>query len=323
MLKKETTTKILDIIMTSFISILLIYTSSTFMFTIFFVLIPFIVIIVKYGYKEFLLSFLLSVVFSALFIDKLSIIYLYSYIFILSIVIGAMISKRKKLSSIILVSTISSLLFIITLLLIEYYINNINLLEVLKSDIDKILLSMEKVLKDDLSFNVEQTLDYINTFRYIFDYIFSIIPALTIVSSFIVAVTNLFGSILILNKTDSNIKYNMHLSKFNFGEKVKQIVFTFAISLIILHITNLKSKEMIINNLSFILMFILAINGSMICYYFLENRFNKIFAIILILLLIFLLQGYSLIAILGMVDIVINLRKNTNFRKREDDKKLF
>lgn len=300
---------ILDIVFSTIISIAFIYFLSSTGFFMFFAAIPFIVLSVKYGYIESSISFIISLIISALLIDIYIAIYAFVFILSIGLSISIMIRKKQSLEKVLIYTTIVSFSLIILGLGIFYFISDTNPILVIKNTFIEAINSFENVIKNDINFDSKEITNQIVLLKSMVDYIISVLPALLLISSITVAISNSLISIKLLNKTGIDIYKNIKINRVNIIKSLSPLMSFMSLIFVIFYIGGFENSDLFINNISTILMFLLFLNGVLLLDYLMEDRFNPFVRFLIIILIVFLLQGFLLIAILGLLDGIMNFKK--------------
>ncbi|MFL8951916.1 DUF2232 domain-containing protein [Helcococcus kunzii] len=315
--KNRKITYFLDIVMTSAISLLILYTAQTIGFTMLFLLVPSIVIFLKYGPKEFIATLILTGVGLVLFVDYLSIALIIAIMLVLTLFIANMIKKNENIYKIIFTSSMLFVLLISLYIILVTYIYNIDLAVLIKDSTKQIIDSFEKFISEDIRIDAVNNEMYMKRVRDLINYSISIIPSLMLVSGLVFSTTNTIASVNLLNRTEENSFIEINKKGINLKDTIKKSVLLMAVVYFVIMILNINNSEVIKNNLSFLVLFLLFINGVNAAYNLLKNKIGKITFIAIMLLFVVFLQGYTFVAVFGMLDLFFNISKQFPIRKRK------
>lgn len=315
--KNEKITYFLDIAMTSLITLLIIYSAQTLGITMLFLLVPSIVIFLKYGLKEFLATTVITTVVSAFLMDWESIVLIMSMIVILTLIISNMLKSKENIYKIIITSTIVFATLMALYVIIITYAYKINLTSIIKSVTDQVTVSLEKFINEDMNMGTSKIDSYLESARSLVNYSVSIMPSIILVSGLIFSATNILASVNLFNKTEEKSLIKLNKKGTQLKDTIRKIVLAMSVIYFIVMIVNLSKSDLIENNLSFLVLFLLFVNGVNAAYKFSKNKIGTLSFIVFIILFVIVLQGYTIVSIFGMLDLFFNLSGHIPMRKRK------
>lgn len=315
--RKIDITNFLDIIMTSLITLLLIYTGQTIGITIFFQFVPLTVLILRYGYIEFFISFILTLIGSIFIFDLSMTIFIFIYFLIMTLSISYFIKKNNHIFDIAFKLSIISMAVIGIAVVVLNKVYDINVMNELKIALDNSIKPIEEILSDNIEFNRQQIKKYIQSLRDFFKYILKIFPGLLLISGFVTSLTNTLFTIKFLEKIGNKTNYNTNISDYSLGKYILNLLTVIFFIYIFVEIFQLKAKDDIILNLFFISSFLLSLNGVLVSHNILKRMFNKFMSYLIIFIFLILFKGSTIFSILGFIDIFFDFRKRLIIRKRE------
>lgn len=305
--KNHKVTYFLDIIMTSFISLLILFTAQTIGFTIMFLLVPSIVIFLKYGVKEFIATLIINCVVSTLFMDLQSIILIMSIMLVLTLIFSNMIKKNENIYKIIFTGSIIFVLLIALYIIAITYYYKLDLSLLIKEGVAQVTSTFEKFINNEMKMDTSKVELYMKSVRNLVNYSISITPSLVLVSGLIFSATNTIASINLYNKTEENSFIAINKKEINLKETIRKSALLMAIVYFIILILNLRESDVIKNNLSFLVQFLLFINGVNAAYKLTKNKIGKVAFTVFMVFFVIVLQGYTFVYIFGMLDLFFNI----------------
>lgn len=317
-IKKINLEYILDITSTALISVLLMMFLSSLGLQLLFLPIPFIIIGMKYNIKEYFISILLTIALS-LFIVNIEILLL-NIIFtsIISFSILQMFRKNINLEKTILI--VASIVFTVSILslLIFYFYTKVNPIEFIKNALISGVDGVTNILKNDINISSKDLTDYIVGIKELIAITISVLPALLVISSLVIASTNILSSKSLMSKLGIINDKKLKINSINIVKRYRPMVMALALTIVSLYFIKIPNGDLLIENFNLILYFILFINGILILDYLLEIRFKKIVRIALFILFVVIFSSFSLLALLGAIDGILDLRNSVKIRDRHE-----
>ena len=278
-----------------------------------FILIPFIVISIKYSYKEFFIIFILTALSSLLFMNIVKLATEFLFILLMTVIIVELIKRNYKFGDIVLYGTIAAASLIVLGALFLIFIMKINVIEELKTVFNLSIAEVEHMFSMDLNISKEQLNALIVQLKTTFNYLLNNAVAVMVCYSFLLAATNTALSIKLLNKTDNKFNSKLKVNKFKMGKGIQPFIKVVLLVWIVSLFIKYPYAESINSNFTTIIYFLLFINGILVIDYLLENRLNKIIASIAIVAIILIFAGVILFTIVGFIDVIFDLRKEKKY----------
>lgn len=315
MIKNKRFESALDILMTSVISLMIIYFLGVSGISNLFLFVPFIILLIRYDIKKFFISFLITIVGMYFMTGILSTMIFGTLILIMSFVISNLIKKQCKIEKIVKISTFVYIGYIILTFSILYFVFKVNMITDIKNSMENIVKYMEESLKSDINFSSNSIDLYIQTLKSATNYFISIIPGFLVVFAILIAFFNTVFSLKLLKKIGYEIKQNTKLNNFRLGNEFRAFATAVAIGYLISLVFKIKNIDLVMKNISFVLIFLLFGNGILTSNFLLERKFNLIVAYIIVMFVFVFLQGYMIFAFIGLMDLIVNLRMIFNLRE--------
>ena len=278
-----------------------------------FILIPFIVISIKYSYKEFFIIFILTALSSLFFMNIVKLATEFLFILLMTVIIVELIKRNYKFGDIVLYGTIAAASLIVLGALFLIFIMKINVIEELKTVFNLSIAEVEHMFSMDLNISKEQLNALIVQLKTTFNYLLNNAVAVMVCYSFLLAATNTALSIKLLNKTDNKFNSKLKVNKFKMGKGIQPFIKVVLLVWIVSLFIKYPYAESINSNFTTIIYFLLFINGILVIDYLLENRLNKIIASIAIVAIILIFAGVILFTIVGFIDVIFDLRKEKKY----------
>ncbi|MFM1602676.1 DUF2232 domain-containing protein [Helcococcus ovis] len=315
MIKNKRFESALDILMTSVISLMIIYFLGVSGISNLFLFVPFIILLIRYDIKKFFISFLITIVGMYFITGILSTMIFGTLILIMSFVISNLIKKQCKIEKIVKISTFVYIGYIILTFSTLYFVFKVNMITDIKNSMENIVKYMEESLKSDINFSSNSIDLYIQTLKSATNYFISIIPGFLVVFAILIAFFNTVFSLKLLKKIGYEIKQNTKLNNFRLGNEFRAFATAVAIGYLISLVFKIKNIDLVMKNISFVLIFLLFGNGILTSNFLLERKFNLIVAYIIVMFVFVFLQGYMIFAFIGLMDLIVNLRMIFNLRE--------
>ncbi len=315
MIKNKRFESALDILMTSVISLMIIYFLGVSGISNLFLFVPFIILLIRYDIKKFFISFLITIVGMYFITGILSTMIFGTLILIMSFVISNLIKKQCKIEKIVKISTFVYIGCIILTFSTLYFVFKVNMITDIKNSMENIVKYMEESLKSDINFSSNSIDLYIQTLKSATNYFISIIPGFLVVFAILIAFFNTVFSLKLLKKIGYEIKQNTKLNNFRLGNEFRAFATAVAIGYLISLVFKIKNIDLVMKNISFVLIFLLFGNGILTSNFLLERKFNLIVAYIIVMFVFVFLQGYMIFAFIGLMDLIVNLRMIFNLRE--------
>ena len=309
MLKKQKFEYVLNIVMTAVIAnITLLFFGAT-GFENVIISAPFIVVLYKYGLKEYISSLIITAIPAYFIVGLEGLIIQIAMIIAISAVSVYCMKKRMPIGRIVGITAIVSFVVIVLSLLAFYLTTKENPFLVMHEAIIKSIDRIESVISNDINFTPEMVKEYIVYFKEMVNDLFRILPAIFLIYSLIISFTNLIISIFIMKKTGIKIFYSTKINRLTLNKNFRYVFFIFVVFFIISMIPG-SGVEIIADNLWVVISVLLFFNGLSYIDYFLEMRVGKTARIILWIFILVILRLYTFIIFFGFMDLFTNSRYN-------------
>lgn len=307
MFKKQKIEDMLNIVMTAVIANIILFFFGSTGFENVIISAPFIVVLYKYGIKEYVFSLILAFI-SAYFIVGLEvlIIQLAMIIAISSVSVYCM-KKRMPIGKIVGFAATSSFVVIVLSLLAFYLITKENPFEVMNNAIFFSIDKIESVISNDINFTPEMVKEYIVYFKEMVNELFRILPAIFLIYSLVISFTNLMISIFIMKKTGIKLLYGTKLNRLTLNKNFRYLFFAFIVFFLISLIPG-SGIGIIAENLWAVANALLFFNGLSYIDYFLEMKVGKIARVLLWIIILVIFRLYKFIIFFGFMDLFTNIR---------------
>lgn len=309
MLKKQKFEDMLNIVMTAVIANIILFFFGSTGFENIIVSAPFIVILYKYGIKEYIFSLILTAIPAFYILGLYVLIIQMIMIIVISAISVYCMKKRMPIGRIVGIAAMANLMVIVVSLLTFYIITKQNTFEVMHNALLLHIDRIQSVISNDINYTPEMVKEYIVNFKEIVNNLFRILPAIFLIYSLVISFTNLMISIFIMNKTGLNSLYSTKINRLSLSKNFKYVFFILVIFLIISLIKE-SGIDMITENLFVVANALLFFNGLSYIDYFLEMKVGKIARIILWITILVVFRLYMLITFFGFLDLFTNIRHN-------------
>ncbi|MCX7845933.1 MAG: YybS family protein [Dictyoglomaceae bacterium] len=276
---------------------------------------PFLFLSYKWGFKISLISLIVSLVISSLFLTFLNALFLYFPSGILGIVLGIGIKRNLSLGKLFLLGgSINLILEVLTILggmlLFKIPFEKVLGIDIMKESWKNSLNFIKSFLDEnsikDLMGNQDQFFNFLNI----------IIPSLLILSSFFQVVINYWIAQKIFIRFKLNIKPLPSLDTLRIPKILWNILFVILIFSFILSLFTPLGIN-IFNNGVFLLQFLLILEGCFVLWSLLKKYiYSKIMKIFIIFLFIFNPFLTFLLFIVGIIDIFYPIREKFLLREK-------
>lgn len=278
-----------------------------FMFFMFLIPLPLIILAKRHGIKYPVLSLIVSYAIFITFSDVITALFLVLLPGIPAIVIGVLMNKGKSTYQIIGWGIMANLLIIGLSFFVTQKLSGIPIAETINKMFDQII-SMEQSTSKLVPKN---TLDQqINMIKRMKEGVILLMPSLIITTAGISVLLNYFLSVTILRRIGSSVD---KFPPFRYFSLPRNIVWGFLIIYILAYgasYFDLVDRNVLMTNIVYIFQFVFAIQGMAVVVYYFKNKHTPklIQMIVYIILLLTNIGGMGLFFI-GMIDLFINLRR--------------
>ena len=236
MIKNKRFESALDILMTSVISLMIIYFLGVSGISNLFLFVPFIILLIRYDIKKFFISFLITIVGMYFITGILSTMIFGTLILIMSFVISNLIKRKCKIEKIVKISTFVYIGYIILTFSILYFVFKVNMITDIKNSMENVVKYMEESLKGDINFSSSSIDLYIQTLKSATNYFISIIPGFVVVFAILIGFFNTILSLKLLKKIGYEINQNTKLNNFRLGNEFREFAMAVAIGYIFMYL---------------------------------------------------------------------------------------
>ncbi len=268
----------------------------------------FIIVGVKNGIIEGIISLMTTCTILAYIIDPMIALYLFLGFAPITIAIIYTIKKRKSVMEVLLYSTVvlfASILLFFTL---------VNLRE------GNLLMQIEVVFKESLTLRIKnlsemglasiEVLEDKNFLTNAFNEMLLISPSTILFLSLIVGYINYSLSIMGLNKSGINIVNTPRFSKFRLPNNIAIGTLVMFLTALIVKQLNFIYYDAIVKNIVVLLGFMLLIQGlSIIDFFLIKIKVRTVFRFIFISLTVIIAPLITIVSALGLMDVLVDFRK--------------
>lgn len=296
-----------EVLLYSFIG-MLIYTLSLFIpIVIFLIPIPFILLYVKRNPLWGIVANSIACVLIFFASDILTASVLLIYSVFISHTLGFMLRQNFKMSAILVFSTIGSTAFVLLLGFLIQSFNDLNLLEGLKSTLQEFSTRQIDILQQaplsSADFNMASAI-----LKKTVEYAMVLLPSIILILSFLLSYINYYISATILRKMGIGIIEKPLISRFRLPKHVLFGIVSIVIVIYIFKIANFGFVEELILNVYLLFTFLFMINGIAAMDYILQNKVNVFVRIFLPFVLLFFFGLGMIYSLVGLLDLLFNFR---------------
>lgn len=305
-IKKETLINVLSsIVLGGF----LMYLSKSFgeLITLFIVF-PFLVIYINEGWKLALLSIVSSVLIGAIFVDLITLVYMFLYIVGVTFLAGSFLKKKKDLGTTILYSSFIKLFLLVAMLGIGFFYTKINPIETMKELMYSSIEDVGKTLGSSLDITKLDVDNFMKSARDTVDMGIEILPAILFMLSYISVAINILLGLKISKKSGHNLGYNKKINEYSPGRDLKFVSGIFALVALLMYILNFEFSRIVISNLIAVLSFFFFLDGFLLSDYIYSKGGRKIMRILMPILILLVLKSFLIYVIIGFFDVLFNFR---------------
>lgn len=302
--------KILETILTIFTSIVLVLIGSYYLpFLIFLYPIPLVVLGIRHGLKENIISSITIALIIGMLLGPVSGIFLLILFLPLTIGLNYGIEKNKKPLEVLGVNTIILMISFLIIMAIIGNLSDISILDQLEDSFAQLLTNQMKLLEDMdySSYELSQIRDMMEN---AIDYMLLIFPSMVMIFSFILTSINYVVISKLLKKWGKRKYLNPSFSKFKLPDNVLIGIAIMLIATLLLKRLDLFYYDTVVLNITVSASFMFVVQGlSVIDHKLIGMNVRKFLRVIIIVLLIVILPIGWLISFLGVLDILFDFRK--------------
>lgn len=307
MFKTQKFEDVLNIVMTAVIANIILFFFGSTGFENIIISAPFIVVLYKYGIKEYILSLVITAIPAYFIVGLEGLIVQMAMIIAISAVSAYCMKKRMPIGKIVGITAIASFVVIVLSLLAFYLTTKENPFVVMHGSIIASIDRIEEVISNDINFTPEMVKEYIVYFKELINDLFRILPAIFLIYSMVISFTNLIISIFIMKKTGIKIFYSTKINRLTLNKNFRYVFFVFVVFFIISMIPG-SGIEIIAENLWAVANALLFFNGLSYIDYFLEMKVGKFARIMVWIILLVVFRLYTFIVFFGFMDLFTNMR---------------
>lgn len=302
MINKEKIEDILNVLMSAGIVNVILYFFKGSGFENLLIMAPFIVILYKYGLKEYIATIILSMIPAYFILGLNNLIFQFAMILAISSVIVYAMKKRMTIGKIVGYSSIVGFLVIVLALLASYLMTDENPFLIIQNQFMEAVDNFETILLEDINFTEKMVSEYIVYIKQVLNNTLRIIPAIFLIYAMIISFVNFVLSVFIMRKTGVKVLYNTKLNRLRLDRNFRYVFMFIALSMIFKYIFG-EEIGIIAENLWTVGMALLFFNGLSYFDYYMEMRIGKFARIMMWIIILFIFRFYTFIMVLGFLDL--------------------
>ena len=306
----EKTTRIAETaIITTFMTLIIIFGFNMFPIIILFYPIPFIILGVRHKTKYNIYSILASSILIGILTDIFTGLLIFLVFGLISIIITYMINKKHRSQDILIGGAIATIVAILISIAIIGYITGISFLSQINATLSESMKLQLEILREmDLS-TYELTLfkDFLTVTT---DYMIILIPATIVISSVFVVYMNYWMSTAILSRLGHKTVEIPKFMHFRLPSNAIMGSAVIIVAAILFRSMKLFYYETIFINAVVLISFVFFMQGlSVVVFLMNRKKMHKIVKAILIFLIIVNMPLSIMVSIIGLLDVVLDFRK--------------
>lgn len=271
--------------------------------------IPFVILGVRHNAKYSILSMVASFILVSILIDPITSIFVVLLFGLLAIVLPYMINKGYDSYKIILYGMIVSFLSILITITVSGYIMGVSFVQSLQGTFDAVLNTQKSFLAE-MDLSTYEINDMIEIFKEAFDYTLLIIPSILIIFSLFNTYLNYWLSVAVLKRLKYKTIEIPKFSKFRLPNNIILGLLVIGIGTAIINYFEVFYYDTIELNIVVLTLFMFFIQGLAVIIYLLnKTKLNSIIKGIIIGILVFYSPLMIIIALVGLIDTIVDLRK--------------
>lgn len=274
-----------------------------------FVPIPFIILGVRNGINSNVISTIIVSLTVAVLIDVPSGASILLILAPLSIAVNYCIKKRKSTMETILISTGAFFISFLLLMFLEGKVTGINLTKQMEEGFMEIL-SMQIEFFKEMGMTNYQILQRKEYYSSIYKTVIIQIPSLLAILSFLISYINLLVTSLILRGMGIGISNKGRLSKFKLPNNIIPGIGVMLLVGFVFKQLGLGYTDAFLLNIIFLTIFAFFLQGlAVIDFLLIKAKIKRVFRVIIISMNIIFVPVSSILAIIGLLDTIFDLRK--------------
>lgn len=271
--------------------------------------VPFIVLGVRNGFIANIFPITLAFFIVEIFLGNKIGLSLGAIFIPLSIGINYSIKKRKNSKQTIFISTLSFLVPLIVLLILEMKVGDVNLISELDQWFTSFVALQTEALQE-MGFTNHMIVQTLNEIEAGYNQLIMLIPSLISIFGVFITFINYFFTGIILRGMGYGLIKSPRLSQFELPKDIILGVGAMLLTAYLLNRFQFQYSQALLANITFLISIVFLIQGLAIIDYFLKKRKTKlIFRVIIIVLNVIFVPIWTIIIMLGLVDSVFDLRK--------------
>lgn len=271
--------------------------------------VPFIVLGVRNGLPYNLLPIVLTFLLVEIFLGDTMGVSLAVIFIPLSMGINYCIEKRKNSKQTIVISTISFLVPLITLLILEMKVGDVDLISELDQWFTGFVALQTEALQE-MGFTNHMIVQTLKEIEEGYNQLIMLIPSLISVFSIFITYINYLFTGIILRKIGYGLIKRPRLSQFKLPKDIILGVGVMLITGYLFKQFDFQHSQALLANITFLISIVFLIQGLAVLDFFLMKRKIKlVFRVILIVLNVIFIPIWTITIIVGLLDSVFDLRK--------------
>lgn len=305
--------RILNLTTASALSIFILYLSQTFGELMAIVQIfPFILLYLNNGWKDMLVSLVITSVISLIFMEMIPLAYMMFFSIFASFLFAILYKKKEKFFNIVTGVALVKIIVYVILIFTFYYLYRKDPFLIVKTDLNSAIDSFKNSITQDINYSYlkKEDLDFIvGSMRSSIDLLVELIPAMIFIGSYIISFINIWLCMIISKKTGKKVKYITKLNLMSDLDEMKKATLILGCGSILSAIIGGGRYIILTKNMVFVLVFLYLINGLGVLDFIYERSKKKIGRFLIPFIMLVLLRGYFIYVIVGFLDMFINLRR--------------
>lgn len=303
--------KLRDTLIVSILIVILMYIGIHFLPIIFIISpIPLIVLGLRHGVKNTILSILISTVVLGTLFDIIAVLFILMFTTALSIAIVYMVNKKIDSAKIIIFSSLITLIVLVLVLIVMVQIIGLDLTQTVEGYVDETVEVYIKYIKS-INFSELEQNEIIDMIKLAASQIILLIPSTILLLAIFYSVINYALSVNILNRIENRYKEVPKFKNFLLPSNLFLGIFAMFIGTYVIKYLGMDYESILINIIS-ILSFLFYVQGLAVVVYWLnKSRVNKFLTTLLVIISIAF--GF-IISVIGFSDTIFNYRKLNKYK---------
>lgn len=303
--------KLKDTLIVSILIVILMYIGIRFLPIIFIIFpIPLIVLGLKHGVKNIILSILISTVVVGALFDIVAVLFILMFTTALSIAIVYMVNKKIDSAKIIIFSSLITLIVLVLVLIVMVQIIGLDLTQTVEGYVDETVDVYTNYIKSINVSELEQN-EIIDMIKLTASQMILLIPSTILLLSIFYSVINYAVGVNILNKIEFRYKEVPKFKNFLLPSNLFLGIFAMLIGTYVIKYLGMDHESILINIIS-ILNFLFYVQGLAVVVYWLnKSRTNKFLTALLVVISI---PFGFIISVVGFSDTIFNYRKLNKYK---------